>query len=86
MQFFKSAVEPSFWKIAIMSSAGSRLMGDTLHLSAISRASESLISSGMDSAKEDWESLSCNIKESLSSSMPRSGEVDAEEVEAPPSE
>jgi hypothetical protein len=61
-------------------------MGDTLRLSAISCASESPSSSGSDSASEDWESLSCNMNESLSSSMPLSGEVDADEVEFAPLE
>jgi len=86
MHDMRSAEEPSFWNIAIMSSAGSRLMGDTRRLSAISWASESPNSSGRDSASEDWESLSFNMKESLSSSIHLSGEVDADEVEFAPLE
>ena len=61
-------------------------MGDTRRLSAISWASESPSSSGSDSASEDWESLSCNMNESLSSSIHLSGEVDADEFEFAPLE
>ena len=35
--------------------------------------------SDKESAREDWESLACNMKESLSSSTPRSGEVEEED-------
>jgi len=86
MHDWRSVDEPNFWKMAIISSAGKRLIGETRHRSAISCASESLSSSGRDRASEDWESLSCNMRESLSSSMPLSGDVEAEEVEFAPLE
>lgn len=37
----------------------------------------------MSAPSEDWESLTCSVKESLSSSAPRSGEVEEELLEEP---
>jgi hypothetical protein len=72
----------------IISSAGSLLIGDTRKRSAISCASESLISpSSTEGANEDIESFSWIMRESLSSSItPRSGDVEAEDAESSPSE
>ena len=66
----------------INSSAGRRCTGETRHRSSYSRRAESDCESSRDVSipSEDWESLACSMKESLSSSMPRSGEVDVEDV------
>jgi hypothetical protein len=80
MQCFRSPGEESLAKMAIISSAGRREMGDKRHRSSMARRSaSSSVSGDMEGASEDWESLVWNMRESLSSSStPRSGEVDAE--------
>lgn len=64
----------------ISSSAGSRWTGETRHRSSYSRrmASDCDCSGDMSIPRDDCESFACIIKESLSSSIPRSGEVEAE--------
>lgn len=79
MHDFKSAGDESFANIEIISSAGRRDMGERRHLSSISRAYAS--SSEVEGAIDDCESLACSMKESLSSSGQRSGEVEADESE-----
>lgn len=82
MQFFRSPGEDSLEKMAIISSAGRREMGDTRHLSSIARRRASSSSSGdTEGARDDCESLVWYMRESLSSSSssgPRSGDVEAE--------
>lgn len=82
MQFLRSAGEESLAKTAIMSSAGRREMGETRFCSSMARRrASSSESGGMDGAREESESLDCSMSESLSSSKPRSGEVEADESE-----
>ena len=63
------------------SSAGSRWTGDTRHRSSYSRRAESScdLSGDMSMPRDDCESFGCSMKESLSSSTPRSGEVEEDE-------
>ena len=85
MQFFKSPGEDSFANIAIISSAGKRQIGDTRHLSSISRLPIlSVKSEDTEGASDDCESFAWSMKESLSSSTPRSGDVEADESEFEP--
>jgi hypothetical protein len=80
IQFLRSAGEDSFAKTAIISSAGRRDMGETRFCSSMARRRASSSESGeTEGASEERESLEFSMIESLSSSKPRSGEVDAEE-------
>ena len=81
MQVCRSEGELRREKMAMRSSAGKRWTGDTRHRSscALRAAASSDISGEMSIPREDWESLGCCMKESLSSSSPRSGEVEEEE-------
>lgn len=79
MQFLRSEVEDNLANMEIISSAGRREMGDMRQRSSNSRCKASWSSSGeADGASDESESFSWSMKESLSSSTPRSGEVDAD--------
>jgi hypothetical protein len=70
-------------KMWIKSSAGKRWTGDTRHRSSNSRWANSSCESsgGLSIPSEDCESFAWSMKESLSSSTPRSGDVEEEEFE-----
>ena len=81
MHVWRSAGELRREKMAINNSAGKRCTGDTRHRSSCSllAAVSSELSGDMSIPSEDCESLECSMRESLSSSAPRSGEVEEEE-------
>lgn len=77
MQFFKSPVELSFAKTAIISSGGKRLIGETR--CSRSRLGDTVISRNEATPIEDCESLRWAVKKSVSSSsMALSGELEEE--------
>lgn len=80
MQVLKSAVEPSFEKMVMRISGGKRLIGER-YLS-LSLVGETAMSRKVDTPIDDWESLACNMKKSLSSKSALSGELAEEDSEA----
>ena len=81
IQFRRSFGALSLAKILISNSAGRRATGDTRHLSSYSILAAAFcdVSEDISTPNEEAESLGCSMKESLSSSALRSGEVDDEE-------